>query len=53
MYRYSKNVFYNGLCYERYNIYFTDSCGSQSPVPSDQPGPLSRSVKLRVSKTCN
>lgn len=26
-----------------------DSCAS--PVPSDQPGPLSRSVKLRVSKT--
>ena len=24
-----------------------------SPVLSDQPGPLSRSVKLRVSRTCN
>ena len=32
-------------------ILIPDSCGSQSPVPSDQPGPLSRSVKLRVSKT--
>ncbi|XP_060596041.1 F-BAR domain only protein 2-like [Ruditapes philippinarum] len=30
---------------------FTDSSGSASPVPSDQPGPLSRSVKLRVSRT--
>ncbi|KAL4236259.1 hypothetical protein ACF0H5_004646 [Mactra antiquata] len=28
-----------------------DSSGSASPVPSDQPGPLSRSVKLRVSRT--
>lgn len=32
-------------------ILIPDSTGSQSPVPSDQPGPLSRSVKLRVSKT--
>ncbi|KAJ8305285.1 LOW QUALITY PROTEIN: hypothetical protein KUTeg_015830, partial [Tegillarca granosa] len=30
---------------------FTDSSGSPSPVLSDQPGPLSRSVKLRVSRT--
>ncbi|XP_056018718.1 F-BAR domain only protein 2-like isoform X2 [Ostrea edulis] len=30
---------------------FSDSSGSPSPVPSDQPGPLSRSVKLRVSRT--
>ncbi|KAL8586797.1 hypothetical protein ACOMHN_061310 [Nucella lapillus] len=28
-----------------------DSSGSPSPVLSDQPGPLSRSVKLRVSRT--
>nr|XP_022313423.1 F-BAR domain only protein 2-like isoform X3 [Crassostrea virginica] len=28
-----------------------DSSGSPSPVPGDQPGPLSRSVKLRVSRT--
>ncbi|XP_062616550.1 F-BAR domain only protein 2-like [Saccostrea cucullata] len=28
-----------------------DSSGSPSPVPSDQPGPLSRSVNLRVSRT--
>ncbi|KAK6179298.1 hypothetical protein SNE40_011689 [Patella caerulea] len=28
-----------------------DSSGSPSPVMSDQPGPLSRSVKLRVSRT--
>uniref|UniRef100_K1RV42 FCH domain only protein 2 n=1 Tax=Magallana gigas TaxID=29159 RepID=K1RV42_MAGGI len=34
--------------------HFADSSGSPSPVPSssDQPGPLSRSVKLRVSRTC-
>lgn len=32
--------------------YFADSSGSPSPVPGDQPGPLSRSVKLRVSRTC-
>lgn len=35
---------------------FTDalnSSGSPSPVLADQPGPLSRSVKLRVSRTCN
>ncbi|XP_052774928.1 F-BAR domain only protein 2-like isoform X2 [Mya arenaria] len=30
---------------------FTDSSGSTSSIPSDQPGPLSRSVKLRVSRT--
>lgn len=34
-------------------ILLVDSSGSASPVPSDQPGPLSRSVKLRVSRTCN
>ncbi|XP_052274271.1 F-BAR domain only protein 2-like isoform X3 [Dreissena polymorpha] len=28
-----------------------DSSGSASPIPTDQPGPLSRSVKLRVSRT--
>eukprot|EP00105_Crassostrea_gigas_P043952 XP_019928100.1 PREDICTED: F-BAR domain only protein 2 isoform X4 [Crassostrea gigas] len=35
------------------NTLFSDSSGSPSPVPSssDQPGPLSRSVKLRVSRT--
>ncbi|ESO92621.1 hypothetical protein LOTGIDRAFT_233068 [Lottia gigantea] len=32
-------------------VLFTDSSGSASPVMSDQPGPLSRSVKLRVSRT--
>ncbi|XP_041360186.1 F-BAR domain only protein 2-like isoform X2 [Gigantopelta aegis] len=30
---------------------FIDSSSSPSPVLSDQPGPLSRSVKLRVSRT--
>ncbi|RUS92107.1 hypothetical protein EGW08_000131 [Elysia chlorotica] len=30
---------------------FTDASGTPSPVLSDQPGPLSRSVKLRVSRT--
>lgn len=34
-------------------VLFVDSSGSASPIPSDQPGPLSRSVKLRVSRTCN
>lgn len=31
---------------------FTEASGSPSPVITDQPGPLSRSVKLRVSRTC-
>uniref|UniRef100_A0A2C9JSW5 MHD domain-containing protein n=1 Tax=Biomphalaria glabrata TaxID=6526 RepID=A0A2C9JSW5_BIOGL len=30
---------------------FSETSGSPSPVLSDQPGPLSRSVKLRVSRT--
>ena len=33
--------------------FLLDSSGTPSPVLADQPGPLSRSVKLRVSRTCN
>lgn len=31
----------------------SESGGTPSPILNDQPGPLSRSVKLRVSRTCN